>query len=470
MASTDQRVDVVVVGAGLSGLRAAVELETAGLRYVVLEALDRVGGRTLTVPSYPARDNSFIELGAAWINDSNQSEMYSLAKEFGFKLIQQRAEGDSLYQTKSGNVSTIPYDHPCPLTEDQALEFQKFLEKFSEYVERSDLDQPYIGPDAKELDSMTAHDFANKNLGGGISTTLSTMLTRALLGVESHEVSALFLVDFVKSGTGLINIMGDLEHNGQYLRNSHGNGSFAVGLARKLKRDSLKLSSPVQSIVQTEDDCVTTTHSGVAYRSKKVIVSVPSNLYHRIQFTPNLPPSKLALSKSSMGFYSKTVFVFATSWWRDANLSGSFSSEDGPITFTRDTCVPDLGQFSITCFHVGEPGRRLAQLSSQDRRKVVWSQFRAAFQTVVQSVPQPINVVEKHWMEEPWVQGNPIPVMKPGLMTSKDGKRLWEPFHHVYFVGAETSRVWKGYMEGAVRSGARGAKDIIAQLAVLSQL
>lgn len=108
------------------------------------------------------------------------------------------------------------------LTEEQGIQFLSFVEKFSEYVERSNLEHPHLGPDAAELDSINVCDFVEQKLGSGLASTFTTTLTRALLGVESHEVSALFLVDFVLSGGGLINIMGDLEDNAQYLRNGNG--------------------------------------------------------------------------------------------------------------------------------------------------------------------------------------------------------------------------------------------------------
>lgn len=112
MASPPQSVQVVIVGAGLSGLRAAREVHEAGLSYVVLEAMDHVGGKTLSVPAAQGA-KGVIDMGAAWINDTSQSEIYSLAKEFGFDLVEQRTEGNNLYRDEKGEVHCIPFGMPA---------------------------------------------------------------------------------------------------------------------------------------------------------------------------------------------------------------------------------------------------------------------------------------------------------------------------------------------------------------------
>lgn len=112
MASDPNSFQVVVVGAGLSGLRAARELHNAGLSYVVLEAMDRVGGKTLSVQASPG-GKGVLDMGAAWINDTTQSEIYNLAKEFGFDLVEQRTGGTNLYKDDNGEVHCIPYGMPA---------------------------------------------------------------------------------------------------------------------------------------------------------------------------------------------------------------------------------------------------------------------------------------------------------------------------------------------------------------------
>lgn len=227
----------------------------------------------------------------------------------------------------------------------------------------------------------------------------------------------------------------------------------------------MKLSAAVKKIYQSGSHCVTETDQG-CYRSEKVIVSVPSNLYSQIEFEPDLPSSKQILRNSKMGYYSKTILIFSEPWWRNAGLSGEFSSEEGTISFSRDTSVPELGKFCITCFHVGNPGRHWSLLPEEERQARVWHQFHAAFQTIVDFVPEPIEIVEKEWSKDPWVRGNPMPVMMPGVMSSSAGQSIRDPFLNIHFVGTETSFVWKGYMEGAVRSGIRGAAEVIEALAI----
>ena len=96
--------DVVVVGGGLSGLQAGHDVQRGGLSCVVLEARDRVGGKTW---SQPTKGGSVVDVGAAWINDSNQSKMFALAKKFDLELIVQNTDGNCAAHAPENNSSVV---------------------------------------------------------------------------------------------------------------------------------------------------------------------------------------------------------------------------------------------------------------------------------------------------------------------------------------------------------------------------
>lgn len=98
-----ESVDVVVIGAGLSGLRAALAIQSAGFSCAVIEAIDRVGGKTLSLPS-KERGPGVNDVGAAWINDTTQSEMYRLVKQYGLQGETQMDSGNDVWEHGDGVV------------------------------------------------------------------------------------------------------------------------------------------------------------------------------------------------------------------------------------------------------------------------------------------------------------------------------------------------------------------------------
>ena len=102
-----QEVDVVVVGAGLSGLKAAYDMQQLGYSCLVVEARDRIGGKTWSVD--PLGEDKHIDLGAAWLNDTNQSYIYTLAKSLGLPMVEQYTSGSVIQEDIGGGLSTFTY-------------------------------------------------------------------------------------------------------------------------------------------------------------------------------------------------------------------------------------------------------------------------------------------------------------------------------------------------------------------------
>lgn len=100
--------DLVVVGAGFSGLQAAYSAQQAGLSVAVLEARDRVGGKSWTVPLSNGR--GVADMGAAWVNDTLQPRIWSYIKRFGLdsKIVKQRLGEKAVLMTEDGRRTEFP--------------------------------------------------------------------------------------------------------------------------------------------------------------------------------------------------------------------------------------------------------------------------------------------------------------------------------------------------------------------------
>lgn len=358
---------------------------------------------------------------------------------------------------------------------------QKLLGVLRKESSLADLDNPVGSPGAKAIDELTFQEFCIERSQSKDAAGIADLITTALLGVQSEELSALCMLHYIKSGFGIDNLLSDQKDGGQYIRNRQGscspcytrrryanpilgNQTISKRLAEDLGADTIFLRMPAVAIDQSGDICEVMTEPGNVFRGSKVIVSVPTSLYSSISFNPSLPKNKAALSDHAvMGYYSKMIFVFQEPWWQNAGSSGVMECETGPVTFTRDTSVPIDDQWSITCFIVGERGRQWSKLSKAARHVEVWEQFSQAFGQFVDKIPEPANVLEMEWAKQAFFLGAPCPVMTPGTLTAV-GTELATPFKNIHFVGTETAQVWRGYMEGAVRSGQRGGAEVVEAL------
>jgi monoamine oxidase len=225
------------------------------------------------------------------------------------------------------------------------------------------------------------------------------------------------------------------------------------------------LNSPVTAIDSTDAQTIITTSSGQKYTCTRVIISLPTTLYTTITFTPPLPPAKQRLASGTLhGHTSKVFLAYSTPWWRKPGFCGLTQSLRGLVAVTRDTSNDSKGHYTLLCFLVGEPGRRWSQLSPSGRENAVVQHIESVFAPLANKVPKPTGYTEQIWSNEEFSAGCPCPAFPPGLMTEVGAGAVAEKAGRIYFIGTETSWVWRGYMEGAVRSGIRGAEEVIREL------
>lgn len=463
--------DVIVVGAGLSGLQAALDVQRAGLKCLVLEARDRVGGKTLSLRSKTGQVKS--ELGAAWINDTNQSRMWALAKQLRLEAYVQNTVGNVVVQDFDGSLIKFRYGEVPKYPEPQDTEACISIRDLVESVTTSQ--QPSIfsaGPHRQKLDSISFEKYLDDAKVTPKAFATAQVWTHAMLGVDPSEVSALCFLEYCAAGGGLMTMRSDAKGGGQYLRLDKGTSAFAEGMAQRLEKGSLRLSSPVVSISHGAEGAVSVSVQGTearTFRARKVIVSIPTPVYKTLTFDPPLPPSKTAVvNRTRYGFYTKYIVSFTRPFWQDRQLCGLAQSFTGPVSVFRDTSLNDGKTYSLTCFLGGKFGRQWAAQDAEGKKRSVLKQIGDVLAGGDDINNLFVESFESPWMEEEYSGwGCPCPVMPPGVLA--DGwEALLAPVGNIHFVGTELTSVWRGYMEGAIRSGETGAGEVVAELRKMS--
>ncbi|KAF2717193.1 amine oxidase [Polychaeton citri CBS 116435] len=447
--------EVIIVGAGLSGLQAAHSLTDAGITSVVLEARARVGGKTLSIRN--GDGVGIADLGAEWLNDTTQPRVYKLAEKLGLEFNEVKVQGESVLQGFENELFRHEYGQQAPLPNGEGDLVNLMKELF---------EAEYIGMDLEKFDEcqhddVTLDEFVRSRGGGSGTLATVAVWTRVMLGCEPSELSASYFFVYCKSQGGLMK-MRSSKLQGRYVTVKTGTQSIAEGLLRLLPSGSVKLSTAVKSIVQRDDSVEVLSMDGHVFRGKKVILAISTPLYLKINFEPPLPAGKAFLvSSTRLGYYTKTLATYSKPWWRDNGLSGASQSFLGPAAATRDTSDDAVSKYRITSFIAGSPGEQWSQLDANQRKAAALGQLADMFGS--DEANHPTEYIEHQWSAEEWSMGCPCPYTPPGVLR-KAGNHLTEPYRHIHFVGTETAPDWKGYMEGALASGSRGAEEIVKLL------
>lgn len=287
-----------------------------------------------------------------------------------------------------------------------------------------------------------------------------------MLGHEPQDISALFFLNYCKSGGGLLQMRSDRQHGAQYLRVRQGTQTFAKTIAAALPKDTIHLSQPVTGISQIESSSVFVEVPGCDIRARKLISSVPLPVLKTITFDPPLPPKKQLLVNSfRYGYYTKVMAIFRSPWWVTRGFCGLSQSFKGPVSVFRDTSSPADEKWVLTCFLSGDSGRKWSQLkTSKERENAILDQLGDIYGEQSLPASEFLEMIGHEWNGEEFSgYGCPSCSLPPGVLTTA-GDALRDPFKNVHFIGTETAAEWKGYMEGAVRSGERGASEVVQSL------
>jgi len=450
MASTaDLDCDVVVIGAGLAGLSAASELEAGGIDVRLVEARDRVGGRTLNHSVGDAPED-VVELGGQWVGPT-QHEVLRVAREVGLKTYPTHTDGENILEDDRGRISryrgTIPRVNPIVMADygQAALRLDRLAKKVS-------TEAPWTTPKAERLDSETFATWIRRNLRSRLGRETLVAACRGVFSVEPSEISLLHVLFYIRSAGGWDPLL-DTEGGAQQDRIVGGSQAISIRLAERLG-DRVELERPVQDI---RHDAEGVDVDGL--RARRVVVAVPPALAGRISYDAPLPAARDQLTqRMPMGAVMKCMAIYDEPFWRERGLSGQAASLPGPVQVIFDNTPPNGRPGVLLGFLEGADARKLGAEPPEVRREVVVANFARLFGDRAKA---PVDYAERDWSADPWSRGCYAGVMPPGAWTQY-GRALRAPIGRIHWAGTETATRWMGYFDGAIQSGARAAREVVA--------
>jgi len=447
----ERSVDAVVVGAGLAGLAAAKEIEAAGASVLVVEANDRVGGRTMTrsVAGVP------VEMGGQWVGPG-QNLINALADELGVEIFPTEVPGRTVFY-EGGRRSEYEEGDAVPFADpDAASEVGEVFEALSRLAAEVPADAPWTAEKAREWDGQTLETWKLGQARSAGARFYFDLAVESLYACEPRDVSLLSVLADVASSGGCGGLF-EIEASAEEHRLVGGAHRLSERMARGL-RGRVVLGSPVRRISQ-DGEGVFVESDEVSVGAGAVVVSVPPALRGRIEYVPALPPAHDAISqRMPMGAVIKCSAVYEAPFWRGAGLSGRAESDTGPCKITCDNSVPGHDAGVLTGFILGSDARRWGGRPAGERERAVLECFARYFG---REALRPRGYAECDWGAEPHARGGYAGVPVPGFFLDH-GRALREPVGRVHWAGTETAARWNGYMDGALESGQRAAREVLS--------
>lgn len=442
--------DYCVVGAGFAGLTAALRLKQAGHSVVLLEARDRIGGRTFT----EVRDDGiYLDHGGTWIGPT-QDRIYAMMGDLGIADFKQFTDAEAMVfvDGKRHRYSgTIPWSMNPLAAANLGTAFLE-LQQMSKTLP---LDAPWDAPKAGKWDRTTLAQWLEQHVP---SKQARRLLEMALAGTHTSAASELSLlyVLYQLATSGGPNFVLGVKDAAEDARPVGGMGAIYRAMAEKLSEETY-LGQPVRSIIQ-DDDGVTIRSDTLDICASRVVVAVPIAIASQIAYEPMLPADRSFLHQRMPSCsVLKCHALYDEPFWRDDGLTGQTAAPDTAAAVTLDACMHHVGPGILCVINEGPAARKLSSMDPADRTGAILEALVERFGPKAKS---PFDFTQQNWTTERYSGGGMISHAPPGVLT-EFGHALRTPCGRIHWAGAESSTVMLGFVDGAIRSGERAASEAL---------
>jgi monoamine oxidase len=460
---------VVIVGAGTAGLNCAYQLQKRGIPSRIIEASTRVGGRMFSLRNF-FPDNQLTELGGEYI-DSDHLQLRALAGDLGLNLV------DLNYNNGPNGHAYFFDNRLIPSDAD-------FIEMFRPVAQaiKKDLDQmkvkehgkweiSYDTPHGKEIDAWSISEWFDKR---GVTGLMSKVLNAAYIGEYGLQLDE-------QSALNLLLSIGDDAPPDQFLifgqsdERFHiveGNDSVPTMLAQKLNRP-VELGTRLESIRSEGNGyrlSVRRDNTSAEIKAEILVLALPFTILRGLDVRVEMPAEKRrAIQELGYGTNAKLIAGFSRRVWEETNVTGyRFDTRSTGYTFTDlefqccwETSRGQPGTHTLlTNFAGGRLGANLNQGTIQERATKFVSQVDQIYPGTAEAYAG--QAVRQHWPSSPFVMGS-YTCYKPGQYSTL-ADWVATSVGNLFFAGEHTSVEFNGYMEGAVETGQRAAREVWAKL------
>jgi monoamine oxidase len=440
--------DVIVIGAGLAGLAAALTLHKAGLDVRVLEARHRVGGRVYTMRDLP--EGQYAEAGAEFI-DVDHSLMASYIQHFGLKRAPElRPYGHAVL---AGQV--IPFGEAAQA--DLSDTIRRLL--LASNLFSADLRRYYFQP---YWERLRAHYHGNEAQARNALHHCPVLRCLGELHASPEEIAYVRMRLVPSEGVELAQMSVLCLDQGPWpdhyatlqYKIDGGNDLLPRRIAAQLG-DRIRLGCVVVAIDQDAHGAVVAFRRGQEHHivpATYVVVAVPIPALRQITFAPPLPPEKIAVLETvSSAPVLKVQCIFAERFWERQGWNGNFVT-DLPLRVWHATeRQPGTGGI-LTCYLTGGATREVQRWSPETLLEMLRRQIEPVI-GLWQGTPEQVMITD--WTGDAYAGGGWI--VYP--LESKNDWRpiLEEPHGHCFFAGEHLVSAHEATMEGGLRSGDEAA-------------
>jgi monoamine oxidase len=438
---------VLVAGAGLAGLCAARELAAAGCAVTILEARDRPGGRVRTLRA-DLPEGVHAELGGEFVDAVEHKELRALIDGFGLRLVRVLSHGFTHRFRDDAGEFRVSRTAPWDALGDQLAPLARRYK-----AARGDTNAEVV----RELSSFSLREWLRRRQAPASVHAMADAI-RGFFLADPDELSVLPVIEqLARNGspaqTGLYRIAGGADR--------------LIDALHHATPARLLLHTPLRAIDQAADRVVAHVDDRQGHRqtleADAIVVTLPASTLRDVEIRPSLPDDQQrAIQRLAYGRATKAVVVTAGDIFA-GRRARAFATDGGVGAFWDGADGEPHVQSGVVTFLAGGSASRELRMRAQSGGEQLLSALcwlGPATRAAARQGPRRIDKVQwTSWEDDPWARGG-YAFLDPGFDPA------WRPLlsrraGRILFAGEHTSESWQGYMNGAVESGLRAARDLL---------